>query len=100
MKTPMQQLFEEMKEKGFFIAEYIKRPALEREAEYVSKKYQEGYEQGKEDKVTEMFAKALVAAEGNREEFYEKELKRYNTGLREWPIKRDYPTIPENKNQE
>ena len=91
-KTPMQQLFEEMKEKGFFIAEYIKRPALEREAQYVSKKYQEGYEQGKEDKVTEMF--------GNRDEFYEKELKRYNTGLREWPIKRDYPTIPENKNQE
>ena len=82
----MQQLFEEMKEKGFFIAEYIKRPALEMEEEYAKKKYQEGYEQGKQDKVTEMFAKALEAAEeGNRDEFYEKELKRYNAGAREWP---------------
>ena len=74
-KTPVQQLFEEMKEKGFFIAEYIKRPALEREEEYAKRKFLQGYEQGK--------------FEANRDEFYEKELKRYNAGAREWPTKQE-----------
>ena len=79
MKTPMQQLFEEMTEKGFFIAEYIKRPALEREKEYAMHNYWEGYKEGQH------------SGDTTAEEFYNKELARYNVGTREWPIKRDYP---------
>lgn len=71
--TPMQQLFEEMTEKGFFIAEYIKRPALEREKEFAMHHYWEGYKEGQH------------SGDTTAEEFYNRELARYNAGAREWP---------------